>query len=93
MARRKGDRWYAARDPSHISLKPPSAWMALTRQAGYRILRTFGDGMWDVPYVPLVPAPIQLAFFGLPAAVQTLSCIPFIPVRFGESLILVAERE
>ena len=92
FAKRKGARWYANTDPTHISLKPPREWIALVREAGYRIRRTFGDGLWDVPYVPAVPAKVQLAFFGLPALVQTMTTVPFIPVRFGESLILVAER-
>lgn len=93
FAQRKGPRWYGARDPTHISLKPPSEWIELTRQAGYRMLRVFGDGMWDVPYVPLIPARLQLLLFGLPAALQVVSSVPFVPVKLSESLILVAERE
>lgn len=93
FAKRKGSRWYAAGDPTHISLKPPGEWIALTRQAGYRVRKVFGDGMWDVPYVPLIPSRLQFLVFGLPAALQVATSIPFIPVSLGESLILVAERE
>ena len=58
---------------------------------GFR--KVFGDGMWDVPYVPLVPARVQLLFFGLPGALQAVTCVPFVPLSLSESLILVAERE
>lgn len=92
FAKRKGERWYARRDPTHISLKPPSEWLALVRDAGFRMSKAFGDGLWDVPYVPLIPAKLQLALVGLPAAIQTITCVPFIPVRFGEALLVVAER-
>jgi SAM-dependent methyltransferase len=92
FAKRKGDRWFALSDPTHISLKSAREWLALARQAGFRVRRAFSDGMWDVPYVPVVPAKVQLALFGLPAIAQTVTCLPFIPVRFGESLITVAEK-
>ncbi len=92
FAKRKGDRWFALSDPTHISLKPAREWLALVRQAGLRVRRSFSDGMWDVPYVPLIPGKLQLAVFGLPAVLQTMTCVPFIPVRFGESLIVVAEK-
>jgi 2-polyprenyl-3-methyl-5-hydroxy-6-metoxy-1,4-benzoquinol methylase len=93
FAQKKGERWYGNRDPSHISLKAPEEWLALLAQAGYRIRRAFGDGLWDVPYVPVLPSKLQLLLFGWPAAVQTMTTVPFIPVRFGEALLVVAERE
>jgi SAM-dependent methyltransferase len=92
FAERKGERWYGRGDPTHISLKPPDEWLNLIRQAGYRVRKSFGDGLWDVPYVPLIPAKLQLALFGLPMVVQTMTSVPFIPVRFGEALLVVAER-
>ncbi len=92
LARRKGDRWYARTDPTHVSLKPPDEWLELVRDAGYGIVKTFGDGLWDVPYLPLIPSGLQLAVLGLPAFIQVLTYIPFIPVRFSESLIVIARR-
>jgi SAM-dependent methyltransferase len=93
FAERKGDRWYGRRDPTHISLKPPEEWRRITEDAGYSIRRTFGDGLWDVPYVPVVPSIVQLGVFGAPMALQTLAGVPFIPVRFGEALIVIAEKD
>ena len=92
FAKKKGDRWHG-HIPSHISIKTSSEWAGLTEAAGFRVRRVFGDGLWDVPYVPLIPNPLQLAVFGLPAVIQTLTTIPFIPVRFAESTIIVAERQ
>jgi SAM-dependent methyltransferase len=92
FAMKKGERWYGRTDPSHISLKPPGEWVRLTEMSGYRVRRTFGDGLWDVPYVPMIPSMAQLAIFGAPMAVQTLTRFPFIPARFSEALIVVAEK-
>ena len=92
FARKKGERWYANTDPTHIALKAPNEWTALLGEAGYRVRRAFGDGLWDVPYVPLLPSKLQLLLFGWPAVLQTVTTVPFIPVRFGEALLVVAER-
>jgi SAM-dependent methyltransferase len=89
---RKGRRWHGYKDPTHISLKPPGEWREIIGSTGLRVERSFGDGMWDVPYVPLVPAKLQLAILGLPAVLQTLACVPFIPPRLSESLIIVARK-
>jgi 2-polyprenyl-3-methyl-5-hydroxy-6-metoxy-1,4-benzoquinol methylase len=88
----KGDRWFGYKDPTHISMKAPAEWTAMLEEAGFRVRRTFGDGMWDVPYIPIVPSILQLPVFGLPAIIQTLTCVPMIPVRYSESLIAIAEK-
>jgi SAM-dependent methyltransferase len=93
FVKRKGDRWYGFTDETHISLHEPEAWYGMLREAGFRIIKAFGDGLWDVPYVPLIPPKLQLPIFGLPAIIQTVTAVPFIPVRLGEALIVVAERE
>ncbi len=88
----KGDRWFGYKDPTHISMKVPGEWLTMLRDAGFIVKRTFGDGMWDVPYVPHVPAIMQLPIVGLPAIIQTLSGIPMIPVGLSESLIAVVQK-
>ena len=93
FVKRKGQKWYGFTDETHISLHQPETWYRMLNEAGFRIVRAFGDGFWDVPYVPLVPAQLQLLFFGLPAIVQTVTVFPFIPVSLGEGLIVVAEKE
>jgi len=90
--KRKGQEWYGFTDPTHISMHRPETWYRMLGDAGFRTVRAFGDGWWDVPYIPIVPAKLQLLLFGLPAILQTVTALPFIPVRFGEGLIVVAEK-
>lgn len=92
FAKKKGERWFANTDPTHISLKSADEWLDLVKRAGYRVRRSFSDGMWDVPYIPFLPAKVQLLMFGWPAMLQTVTTMPMIPVASGESLICVAER-
>ena len=53
-----------------------------------------GDGMWDAPYLPLLPVGFQRVLFGAPAGVQILLPLrrPFLPDVLGECLIVAAER-
>jgi SAM-dependent methyltransferase len=83
----KGAQWVGYRDPTHVSLLLPAEWQRLFGAAGFRLLDEHGDGLWDVPYLPLVPTPLQLALFALPAAAQVLTAGSFIPTRAGESVI------
>jgi hypothetical protein len=64
---------------------------SMTRRATAAV-STSGDGLWDVPYPPVIPAKLQLAVFGLPGFVQVVTGVPPIPVRRGEGLIVVARR-
>jgi ubiquinone/menaquinone biosynthesis C-methylase UbiE len=90
--KRKGQRWFGYTDPTHISMHQPATWYKMLDEAGFTLQKAFGDGWWDVPYLPVIPGILQLPFFGFPAIVQTVTAIPFIPVRYGESLIVVARR-
>jgi SAM-dependent methyltransferase len=88
----KGNDWIGVRDPTHVSVLSPAKWLELTAASGFEIERAFSDGFWDVPYLRRVPALVQLALFAAPAAVQVLAGRPLIPVRYGESLIVIARR-
>jgi SAM-dependent methyltransferase len=88
----KGERWYALHDRTHISLKPPGDWASLTRASGLRVVKMIGDGLWDVPYLPVIPTSLQRAFFGLPAALQVLTGTAWMPVSLGESVIVIARK-
>ena len=85
----KGARWVGFRDPTHVSLLTPAAWAEQFAAAGFWLVEQWGDGLWDVPYLPRVPTPLQLAMFALPAAAQVLTVGRFIPVRAGESTLYV----
>jgi 2-polyprenyl-3-methyl-5-hydroxy-6-metoxy-1,4-benzoquinol methylase len=93
LRRLKGEQWIGIKDPTHISVLSPAEWLRITLAAGFRIKKAFSDGLWDVPYLPRIPAILQLPIFGVPAAIQVLVGVPLIPVRWGESLMVIAAKE
>ena len=88
----KGDQWIGYLDPTHISLKPPAEWFGLIRNGGLNIVRAFADGFWNTPYVPLIPNSIQKLFFGSLGGFQAIITLVFLPVRWGESVIVIARK-
>ena len=90
----KGRSWFAYRDPTHVSLLTRAEWVMLVRKAGLEVVRVRGDGLWDAPYMPLLPTAIQRAIFGAPAAVQVFWPFgqPFLPPALGECLIVTARK-
>jgi SAM-dependent methyltransferase len=88
----KGERWIGYQDPTHISLKPPSEWLGLIREARFDFLRVFADGFWDVPYIPAVPVRLQKLFFGSLGGAQAITGLVFLPMRWGESVIVIARK-
>jgi 2-polyprenyl-3-methyl-5-hydroxy-6-metoxy-1,4-benzoquinol methylase len=89
----KGDKWIGYQDPTHISLKPPAEWISYIEGAGFTIKRTFADGFWDVPYIRFVPAMIQKLFFGSLGGFQAITGFVFLPMRWGESIIVIARKQ
>lgn len=89
----KGDRWIGYQDPTHISLKRPAEWLGMIQGAGFRLLRAFADGFWDVPYIPAVPASLQKLVFGSLGGFQAITGLVFLPVRWGESVIVIARKK
>ncbi len=88
----KGERWIGYQDPTHISLKPPEEWLDMIRSAGFSPLKIFSDGFWDVPYVRFIPKQIQKIFFGSLGGFQAIAGLPFLPMRWGESIMVVAKK-
>lgn len=80
------------KDPTHINCQPPAQWRAWAEAAGFRVLRHFGDGLWDVPYLPVLPKVVQFGLFGLPALAQVITRGTFIPLNQGVNQIVVARR-
>jgi ubiquinone/menaquinone biosynthesis C-methylase UbiE len=92
MRTRKKSNWIGYKDPTHVSLKSPEEWLASLRQFGLQPRKVFSDGFWDAPYIPTVPTPLQKLFFGLPGGLQAILGWSIIPLRMGESLIVLAEK-
>ncbi|MBN1310642.1 MAG: class I SAM-dependent methyltransferase [Anaerolineae bacterium] len=82
-----------SKDPTHINVQPPEVWHRWAEENGLRVLRHFGDGLWDVPYLPFIPSSIQFAVFGLPSLVQVLSGLALIPTSMGVNQIIIARKE
>ncbi len=93
VARRwKKERWIGYQDPTHISLKEPDELLALLQACGFEIRRVFSDGLWDAPYVPFVPKMLQKLFFGAPGGLQAVTGFVFLPLRWGETMIVIARK-
>jgi len=89
----KGENWIGYQDPTHISLKPPSVWLDWIKNAGFSLKRVFADGFWDVPYIPIVPSQIQKLLFGSLGGIQAMTGLAFLPMRWGESIIVIAQKQ
>lgn len=92
MRMHKKSAWIGYKDPTHISLKPPEEWLALLRANGLIPHKVYSDGFWDAPYISIVPTALQKLFFGLPGGLQAVLGWSIIPLRMGESLIVMAEK-
>lgn len=92
MRPRKKENWIGYQDPTHISLKPPAEWLGYLRKYHLRPKRITTDGLWDAPYVRFIPPRLQLLLFGAPGGLQAIFGWSIIPLRLGESLIVLAEK-
>jgi ubiquinone/menaquinone biosynthesis C-methylase UbiE len=88
----KGDKWIGYQDPTHISLKPPDEWLDMLRKASFSLIKVFADGFWDVPYIQVVPSILQKLVFGSLGGFQAILGLPFLPMRWGESIMVVARK-
>ena len=60
--------------------------------AGMKLRKVFSDGFWDVPYIPIIPAKLQKLFFGSLGGLQAIIGVPFLPMRWGESILVIAQK-
>ena len=92
--RLKGKQWFGYRDRTHCSLLSRGEWLMLARRAGLDITGVHGDGLWDAPYVRLIPTVVQRAVFGAPAALQVFwpRARLFLPAGASECLIVAARK-
>lgn len=89
----KGEKWIGYHDPTHISLKPPSEWLGMLKGAGFQVKRVFADGFWDAPYIPVLPKNLQKLLFGSLGGFQAISGVVFLPMRWGESIMVIARKQ
>lgn len=89
----KGDQWIGYQDPTHISLKPPADWLSLIRGAGFDLIKVFADGFWNVPYIRFVPKQVQKLLFGSLGGFQAVTGLIFLPMKWGESIMVIARKK
>jgi len=88
----KKEQWIGFKDPTHISLKTPAEWLGLLARNNLQPKRVFSDGLWDAPYVPWLPRQFQKLVCGAPGGLQAILGWSIIPLRMGESLIVLADK-
>ncbi len=65
----------------------------MIQNAGFELKRVFSDGFWDVPYIRFVPRQIQKLFFGSLGGIQAITGIVFLPMTWGESILVIAKKK
>lgn len=80
------------KDKTHINVHPPQQWRTWCEDSGFTMLKHFGDGLWDVPYLPIIPKVIQFGMFGLPAFIQVVTKTTLTPLSMGVNQIGIARK-
>ena len=80
------------KDKTHINVHPPQQWRAWCEASGFKMLKHFGDGLWDVPYLPVIPKIIQFGMFGVPALLQVVTRTTLTPLSMGVNQIGIARK-
>lgn len=80
------------KDPTHINVQAPAQWRAWCEASGFKVLRHFGDGLWDVPYFPVVPKIVQFGVLGLPALFQVMMRTTLTPLSMGVNQIAIVRK-
>ena len=80
------------KDKTHINVHPPEQWRTWCEQSGFKMLKHFGDGLWDVPYLPLIPKIVQFGMFGIPALAQVVARTTWTPLAMGVNQIGIARK-
>jgi len=92
--RLKGSAWFADDAGVKLGLLSRGEWMTLMRKANLKVVNIESDGLWDAPYLPLIPAALQRAVCDVPPAVQSYWPISrsLWPAAVGESLLITARK-
>jgi SAM-dependent methyltransferase len=91
--RLKKENWAGYRDPSHVALFASDEWLRLTLKAGFKIIKTGADGLWDVPYTRgKFPRWLEKIILYPVPALQVLTGRLILPRGWGESLIVAAQK-
>jgi SAM-dependent methyltransferase len=88
----KKEGWIGYKDPTHISLRSPDQWISTLHRNRLEPRKVYSDGFWDAPYLNWLPTSVQKVLFGAPGGLQAVLGLSLIPLRLGESMIVLAEK-
>lgn len=80
------------KDKTHINCHVPQVWQQWCEDTGFTVVKQFGDGLWDVPYLPVIPKSLQFAMFGFPAFLQVMTQTTFMPLSLGVNQINIVKK-
>ncbi len=80
------------KDKTHINCQVPAVWKQWSEAHGFAVIKQFGDGLWDVPYLPLIPKVVQFGMFGLPAFLQVVTRTTWTPLTLGVNQINIVRK-
>ncbi len=80
------------KDKTHINVQTPEIWRKWCEASGFTMIKQFGDGLWDVPYFPVIPKIVQFGLFGLPAFAQVVTRTTLTPLSMGVNQINIARK-
>ena len=87
----KKNKWFALRDKTHVSLLEPNDWVDKLEKNNFKIQFIKTDGLWDSPYVPVVPVYLQHFIFKI--FFNIFVYIGFLPKVKGENLLILATKQ
>lgn len=87
----KKSQWHGFTDKTHISLMKPEEWAKLINSVGLDMKYQYGSGLWDTPFIPIIPAVIQKYLIAAPFIVLFSAGLRF-PLNMSDSLIIVASN-
>lgn len=80
------------KDKTHINVHVPAQWRLWCEANNLTMIAHFGDGLWDVPYAPLIPKAVQFAALGLPAFAQVVTRTTWMPLALGVNQVGIARK-
>jgi SAM-dependent methyltransferase len=90
--KKKGDDWFAFKDPTHCTFLTSAQWRELCVDAGFEVLIEGSDGLWDSPYLPFLPRVVDRLFFGMPLILNVLLNRVNVRANEGECAVLIIRK-
>lgn len=90
LVKTKKTKWHGFTDKTHVSLLKPKEWEKLLDDGGIHVKSVYGSGLWDVPFIPVIPNVIQKYLFAAPWILLFALGVKF-PLKMSDTLVIVAK--